>query len=343
MEYYIIAFIFFYISIFLAKWSCEYESGILFVGILPLVFLVVFRGNVGTDTAAYLEIIRATSDSIELKGIEPLFYGLSAGLMALLGNERAVLAIFGVLITLILLFSSSKTEKTCVVLGTCIIPIFYQSMTMNGVRYGLSFSIIVFATVFFLHGHRKSFFFIALLAGLIHISGLMLALSFYVFFEKNIKPYVFIFVFLMIILLSFFFIDIIFIKFFSYLDFKSPSIFSGFSTLVLSLLAIYLLGSIESTDFYFSFRALFIIFLVLSSFILSKFSYAGLRFQSLALFLIFLVMQYKIGSENITLKNKNYIVLLFIGLLGLGFNFNNYINEDVNGESPFLPYKFVWN
>lgn len=342
MEYYIIAFIFFYIFLLLARQSCEYESAFFAIGIAPLVFLAVFRGNVGTDTSTYLEIIRATSESTELVTIEPLFYGLSAGLMFLFNNERVVLAVFGVLITLILFAASSKLEKSGTVFGTCVIPIFYQAMTMNGVRYGLSFSIVVLATVFFLHGYRKSFFFIALLAGLIHVSGLMLALLFYVFFAKNIKLRMFFIILLAGILLSVFFSDIILTKLPNYMDFKSPSIFSGVSIFLLSLLAIYVLGNVEGAGFYFSFRAFLIIFIVVSSFILSKFSYAGLRFQSLILFLIFLVMQYKIASENIVVKNKNYMILIFIGLLGLGFNFNNYINETPDNESPFIPYSFVW-
>ncbi|MFZ3139353.1 EpsG family protein [Polaromonas sp.] len=342
MEYYILAFIFFYIFIFLARQACEYEPIFFIIGIAPLAFLAVFRGNVGTDTSAYLEIIRATSESTELVSIEPLFYGLSAGLMFLFNNEKVVLAVFGVLITLILLAASSKLEKSGTVFGACVIPIFYQAMTMNGVRYGLSFSIVVFATVFFLHGYRKSFFFIALLAGLIHLSGLMLAFLFYIFFVKTIKLQMFFMVLLTGLLLAVFFSDIILTKIPSYMDFKSPSIFSGTSIFLLSLLAIYVLGNLEGVGFYLSFRAFWIIFIVISSFVLSKFSYAGLRFQSLILFLIFLVMQYKIASENIVVKNRNYMILIFIGLLGLGFNFNNYINEEPDGESPFIPFKFVW-
>lgn len=343
MEYYIIVFVFFYIFLFLARYACEYEPAFFAIGILPLVFLTTFRGNVGTDTSTYLDIIRATKESTELVNIEPLFYGLSSGLMFLFGNERVVLALIGVLITFILFLASSKLEKSNSVFGACIIPIFYQGMTMNGVRYGLSFSMVTLACVFLLRGYRKGFFFIALLAGLIHVSGLMLALLFYIFFEKKIKLHIFLSPLLVGGLLLFVFSDIILIKLPYYMDFKSPSIFSGASILVLSLLAIYVLGSMEDSDFYFSFRGFLIIFLVLSSFLLSKFSYAGLRFQSLVLFLIFLIMQYQVASKKIVVENRNYIILVFIGLLGLGFNFNNYIDEGFDGESPFLPYKFVWS
>lgn len=343
MEYYIIAFTFFYTLLFLARQSLEYEPAFVFIGILPLFFLTVLRGDVGTDTSTYLEIIRATDESAQLVSIEPLFSGLSAGLMFLLNNERMVLAVFGVMITFILFAASSKLDKSNTIFGACVVPIFYQAMTMNGVRYGLSFSLVVLAVVFFLYGHRKSFFFIALIAGLIHVSGLLLALLFYGFFQKTIKLYM-VFVSLFVgILLAVFFSDIIFIKFPNYIDFKSPSIFSGLSLFLLSLLAIYVLGNIEDAEFYFSFRAFLIVLLVVGSFVLSKFSYAGLRFQSLSLFLIFLVMQYKIASENIIINHRNYMILVFIGLLGLGFNFNNYIHEGADGDSPFIPYRFFWN
>jgi len=343
MEYYIIAFIFFYAFLFLARYVSEYEPAFLVAGILPLAFLTAFRGDVGTDTFTYLDIIRATKDSTEIVSIEPFFYGLSSGLMFLFDNERVVLAIIGVLITLILFAASSKLEKSSVVFGACIIPIFYQGMTMNGVRYGLSFSMILLATVFFSRGDRKSFFFIVLLAGLTHASGLILALFFYIFFEKKLKLYIFPLIFFVGGVFLFVFADIILTKLPYYIDFKSPSVFSGTSTLVLSLLAIYVLGDIEDSDFYSSFRAFLIIFLVISSFILSKFSYAGLRLQSLVLFLIFLILQYQIAIKKISMHNRNYLILVFIGLLGLGFNFNNYMDEGFDGESPFIPYKFVWS
>lgn len=343
MEHYIISFIFFYIFLILSKKSNGHDFVFIVVGALPLIFLAVFRGSVGTDTESYLGIIAATKESPELINIEPFFQILSTGLMFLFDDEKVALAIIGLLITVILFFSSYKLEKSSAVFGACVIPIFYQAMTMNGVRYGLSFSVVMLASVFFLHGYKKFFFLIAVIAGLIHLSGLLLAVLFFIYIEKNIKFRLYFSVIVMGFLFLIVFGDIFLTKIPYYIDYKSPSVFSGISILLLSFLAIYVLGGIDNSGFNFSSRVFLILLFAVLAFVLSKFSYAGLRFQSLVLFLIILIIQYEIADKMFLVSIKNYAVLVSIGLLGLGFNFNNYVNEDASGESPFIPYRFVWD
>ena len=54
-------------------------------------------------------------------------------------------------------------------------------------------------------------------------------------------------------------------------------------------------------------------------------------------------MQYRLAESKINLSRLSYAWLIVLGLIGIGFNFNNYISEDVNNLSPFIPYKFVWS
>ena len=117
MEYYIVAFIFFYIFLLLSRKSRGHDFIFIVFGTSPLIFLAIFRGNVGTDTESYLGIIAATKESPELINIEPLFQILSAGLMFLFDDERVVLAIIAIIITIILFVSSYGFKKSSAIDG----------------------------------------------------------------------------------------------------------------------------------------------------------------------------------------------------------------------------------
>lgn len=341
MVYYVSSFLFFYFFLFLANRTNNLTPFFIIAGALPLVFLALFRGNVGTDTANYLSIFAAMQSSPELiPKIEPVFYAISWGLMSIFDDPRVIVGLFALIITLTLFFSSIKLEKYGYILGSAIIPIFYQSMTMNGIRYGLSFSIVILSAVYLLRGDRRYFFSIALIAGLIHLSGLFLAALFYLLVKKNRNGYVAVIV--LAIGIIFFFEDALLIKFSAYSELESPSEISGLSLLFLSLSAVTIFIFDKNLNYKFGLQIFIIAFLVIISFILTKFSYAGLRMQSLVLFLIFLIMQYRSAESGIVLSRQSYARLIVVGILGLGFNLNNYMNEDADNLSPFVPYKFVW-
>lgn len=159
MIYYITSFLFFYFFLFLASRNNNLTRFFIIAGALPLVFLALFRGNVGTDTANYLSIFAAMQSSPELiPKIEPVFYAISWGLMSIFDDPRVMVGSFALITTLTLFFSSIKLENYGYILGSAIIPIFYQSMTMNGIRYGLSFSMVTLSAVYLLRGDRIFFF-----------------------------------------------------------------------------------------------------------------------------------------------------------------------------------------
>lgn len=342
MIYYVSSFLFFYFWLFLAKRINGLPSLFIVVGALPLVFLSLFRGNIGTDTANYLSIFEAIQSSPEsIPKIEPVFYGISLGLMSVFDDSRVVIGLFAFITTLVLFFSSIRFEKDCQIFGAAVIPIFYQSMTMNGIRYGLSFAIVILSALYFQRGNKKLFIVTALFSGLIHLSGLFLAVLFYLLVNKNRNSYIVIIA--MAIGTIIFFEDALLIKFFAYSELESPSVTSGLSLLFLSLAVIFIFMVEKNLNYKFGVQIFIILFLVISSFILTKFSYAGLRMQSLVLYLIFLIMQYRFAEGGVALSGRRYALLIVIGFLGVGFNLNNYINEDVDNLSPFLPYKFVWS
>ena len=57
------------------------RTSIIFFSLLPLILLVILRGNVGTDTASYLSIVNEISASGSVAGIEYGFIYLVKALL----------------------------------------------------------------------------------------------------------------------------------------------------------------------------------------------------------------------------------------------------------------------
>jgi hypothetical protein len=64
MQYYIFAFFIYYLAITKTIKNKTPTNKLLFISsLLPIFFIAVFRGDVGTDTNAYLQIIQPTLNS----------------------------------------------------------------------------------------------------------------------------------------------------------------------------------------------------------------------------------------------------------------------------------------
>jgi hypothetical protein len=345
MGYYIAAFFWFYVSVFFAMGCRNLRSEILLIGMLPLILLVILRGNVGTDTLTYLSAFqnwRVTG--VNVLEFEPLFQLIYEGAAYFIESDRVVVAFFGLLITFIFLLAASRIDKKGIIFGACFVPIFYLDMTMNGLRYGLSFAIALLSVAELLRVNERRFWITATAAGLVHLSGLALAILFYMVVKGlRIKFKV---VLLGVSIFGFF----LFHFFSTYLAQRldayevilSPSAVSGLAPLALSLitLLVVVLDPEIRKSRVFPFVALASMSIL--SFVLSRFSYAGLRVQVLVLFLIFMVLQFHVVKEKIILQRNTVGGLIFVGFVGLLAKMRN-INDDFGAEgSPFAPYHFFW-
>ncbi|WP_143224006.1 EpsG family protein [Acinetobacter sp. ANC 5054] len=307
------------------------------LGMIPSVLIVCMKGEVGTDTAAYLSLLK-----LNLNQLNENIYNLEFGflyfskLMNFLNiNAQVALNIFSLIICLILFFNLNKNKNSFIIFSALIFPIFFYDMTMNGVRYGLAFALsipfIIEPAKKILEPNKNKFS--LFLAFLNHKSSfLFVFLKVAVFL--NPKRFLILILFATI---SFYFLkDIILIKISDYSELSSPSITSGLQPLIITFL-IFVVNS-----FFFKInikRNSFLLIIQVLFYLVSQISYAGLRFQFIVLFFLIISL---INDQNC--KNfKLYLLIMYlIGILGFMLRFRNMLQEYGLGDSPFLPYTFFW-
>ncbi|MBM5573550.1 hypothetical protein GKO28_03365 [Deefgea sp. CFH1-16] len=113
---------------------------------IPAFFIIVLRGNVGTDTAVYLQMVLDILSGMEVD----TEYGfvLVVKFFDFLGfNSHFIVNFISgfVVIYSVFIFSSSR-EKFCVFV-MLIFPYFLYDMSMNGIRYGVSFLLAFHAAI----------------------------------------------------------------------------------------------------------------------------------------------------------------------------------------------------
>ena len=318
----------------------------LFILLLPAILLFALRGNVGTDTYFYLGLQDDYSRYGEsLARYEPGFELLGKTLAKIGLNPRFAIATVGLITTFLLCKAYSATKRQMLLLTLVVFPLYFYDFTMNGIRYGLSFSL---ATVcidnLYKKKHRTATIW-GLLAFSMQYSSLLIILPFVGALIK--KKYII--AITGILILAFFglpqyfgfIVDRLAGKQDAYSDIVAPSIFSGIAPLfIVFLMYVNFLRFHINKPYYKLIHAIFL-FEVLS-FVLSKFTYAGLRFQGA--FMYCMILYLKNHSDEIDSKKlKKYIAgYVVISMLGILLFIKN-ISSDIEGNlSPFLPYKFYW-
>ena len=229
------------------------------------------------------------------------------------------------------------------IFGSIVIPYFYLGMVMNGVRYGLAFSLAVLAASYLLKRQSWWFWQISIIAGLSHLSALVLVFLLYIqSYLKNRLPAV---VFTLgggSGVMVFFFYDYLVTKFNAYENILPPSSLSGLATFIISLCTLMIWffdAQLRKNK-----QAIFSLFLlIVLSYALAQITYAGIRFQFLIVFLLVLSIQFQMAYWNIKLGKKAAYMAIFTGFVGLMSKFRNMLDGYGAGESPFLPYVFFWS
>lgn len=335
----------------------KYKSLIFLLGMFPLFLLVAFRGCVGTDTAAYLNIVSLIQVSGTFVGIEQGFVYLIKALLCLSDNSMVVLVLVALVTTIVLLFASKSDDRALFVFLVCIVPLFYLDMTMNGLRYGLSFAFAMLAMSKFYQHHLLVSIILAVVAVLFHVSGLLLFLIAALLADNKYKFFRWlklVGISLLVVLIQYYWADVIQYlsgydmigyldaneKYLAYKNFSSPSWYSGLSTLIISLLLLYVIRGGKSDKALLAAHQFYVLLsLIIATFILTKFSYAGIRLQFVVLFAILLIMQFKPSCTGVMDKTRKKGMLV-IGYLGLLIFVKNLISTQGLGLSPFAPWRF---
>jgi len=364
MCYYISAFAIYGIALLsLMRVSTRFQTIIFSLGLLPVFLLVVCRGNVGTDTAAYLQIIAQVQDGSPLD-MEFGFLLLVKMLLLLDMSPGMILAAIAFISTALLMYAATFSKRSLLVVAFCVVPIFYLDMTMNGLRYGLAFACAMCAVAWFYQGRLVQCFLFSVGSVSFHLSGLFIFVLMAMFSDnrQECKKWLCIGMALFVLVLNnahtgmSFFVDAsagtrlgvfeyLMMKFEAYRNFPSPNWYSGLAPLLLSMMVLGVIKAGTAAEVV-SVRKFYCLLTgVALMFILAKLSYAGLRLQFIFLFFMLLCLQFKPAFACIMNKTQHAMIMrafLVIAMLGMAMFFKNALASEGQGSSPWFPYSHVF-
>jgi uncharacterized membrane-anchored protein YitT (DUF2179 family) len=314
-----------------------------YVFALPLILLAGLRGEVGTDTAGYVQDAQSLIwwGSQAFSGFE-YGYVLLVRFFALVSDDpRVVVALISLLAAVLFFVMLHMWEGGRCILSLVLIPVCYFDFTMNGLRMGIAFPLAVIAT---LQLEKKRFILFYLLAAAaisIQMTAALLLLMLFLArwgVKLSAKTVAYGLLIGATVLCPAYYLlgNQIGYKLLSYSIMYSPTSFSGAGPLAMSFCAC-LLGIWISQK---SHRYLGVTFAViqLAFFGLSSFSYAGLRFQEMALFAQLLALSHWIVRP---LRKRQLAAIALLCCVACGWTARNFIMT--SGEvSSFIPYHFVW-
>ena len=340
MEFYIFSYFFFFSVALLGVGRRNFKLWSL-VGLLPMVILVLLRGAIGTDTPFYQQNIELIQSHDSLAFIfEPGFEFIILAIGRITSDSLVAVKIIA-LITLFFLFSSNWLSPFAgQIISFAFIPYFFLDMTMNGLRYGLAFSICLYALSLFYNKDYIRLTFVGFFAVLIQISSVYVLGFLNLLFNPGLRKFLIAFI-LAGIVLSFSY-DYLSFKTSVNQDLRIVSPTSGVAPLILSSISIAgaLSNSAIRTNFSNQFCILFLMSLM--TYGLTFLSSAGLRFQQLNLFTIFMAIIFAGTLAGVTKSKRIYLSALLVGILGSIFRLNNFIGQAGVDSSSFMPYRFFW-
>ncbi|SHK80165.1 EpsG family protein [Rhodothermus profundi] len=225
------------------------------IGVTLLLSLVaVLRGSVGTDTAVYE---RLATRSEAWSGIEPAFWILMYIFNAITQDPvLTVRAFSGVLAVVLMLYIYRSDEDELFFLMSFFMPLFFYNFSMNVIRVGIAFSILLLALQEDRRGRTLSAMLLGGLSVMFHYS--MIFSLFYLWFNQEYKIeskdrrsimwmiLLFVVMVVLVVLNENYFLA----KLAVYARLEAPSLFSGISRIMLGLVLLtgVFLSSIPATQ-----------------------------------------------------------------------------------------------
>ena len=339
MEYYIIAFLFFYIFCFIKIHKKDKNHLFFIIGTLPIAFLAILRGNVGTDTYSYVTAFNEMQYGPYNYGAEPVFRFLVEGMWAIYPNAQFIISSLALITSFLFIWGAIRAKFGFYFVGLMLFPFFYMEFSMNMLRGGLAGAIFLIAAQYLIEKKDVKYISIAIISIGIHFSSAVLFLFFYLTVRKMRISYV---ITMASILASvyLYFPEYILEKSDLYKGFSASSGVSGIGPLTLSIMMLLIIIRFKSR-FDISKISLSLLFLLtLVAFYTATISYAGLRFQTLFAYLIGVVMLFTYKNTEKNIPTSLLLSISFTGFIGLLLRFRNIINEPLDTYSHFLPYHF---
>lgn len=313
-----------------------------FLAIFCISSIAVFRGSTGTDTANYELILSGLSSEAILGGLEPGFVLASIFLVDLFGSADVALRGLSLLFfVLVALYYSRADINESFVLMVYLAPAYFYTYSMNGVRIGLASVLLLLAAQEFRKGRILRSGAVVLAAVSFHYT-ILFSIGYFlsVLFNKVKIKYVF---FFSVMLLLFFYSasEYILLKLTVYSDFKPPSPLSGLSKVV--VIFVLICGVVfSSLSFIVKVRIFFpAVFFSALAIAVTTISYAGLRLLDLVAFILPLTVLMSHASAGLIFNWKIKASIFLAGFLSMAAVYRSFLIESGQGDSPFLPYKFI--
>lgn len=339
MNYYLLPLVYFYLMFGVGKYLRRPNAYIV-IGALPMIVLALLRGTVGVDTPNYqnaIDLLREQGTALHM--FEPLFEQILLWLICLPVNTMTVLALITLATTIILFVAWLRLELHPLIF-TVVIAQFYVDMTMNGIRYGLAFSIISLAAVMLVSGRKLRFWALVVIASLIHLTSGLLGILLYIVHELRWRAlaYAIPFVFLVVVSFS----DYVLFKIVANEGLQKPEAFSGLAPLGLTWCLLLAWISDRGIRRYALGKLLLLLLLSLLTYGIAQLTFAGLRLQLLVVFLTCLLLACHQRHYGMEITRRTTIIILLIGILFGALKLRNFAQTDESSDAPFVPYKFYW-
>ncbi|MBA5247417.1 EpsG family protein [Marnyiella aurantia] len=325
---------------YISKLKLKSYATFLFLACLPAIVISVLSGDSGTDKESYYGWIgNSFNGNSEKVTYEPGFKYLSLLLSYIYPSVYFIIPAIALLTTLILIKSYSNSKYQLLIFTFLLFPYFYFDMTMNGLRYGLSFALVSLAAHQLSKPKKNSFLFFvfALLAVSMQYSSFLMVVLIYLS-QVNFKKIHLLF----LVVVGYAVVSILDFEYFDnkvdvYNDISRPSGISGLSPLILFF-------TVFLFNWYLQKKLSWIYFVILGleilSFLLSLKSYSGLRFQTLMMFTLLIFIAH---FQTVQVLRKRLLAVFFmIACLSLSLKMRNFMNEEKFVETPFIPYEFFW-
>jgi hypothetical protein len=314
-----------------------------YVFALPLIFLAVLRGDVGTDTTSY---IANAQDIIWWNGQRTfdveVGYVLLVRLIAMFtSNPRVVVAVISLLAAILFFTMLHMWEHGQCIVSLVLIPFCYFSFTMNVLRIGIAFPLAVISVLQLEKRRFVQFYILALLSISIQMTAVVL-LPMLLLARPGVKVSLKgkvcgMLVGAFILYLGYYiFGEMIVYKALSYSIPPSLESNSGMGPLLSSFACS--LVAIWFTEKRHRYLGLIFFLIQVGFYRITAFSYAGLRLQTMALFAQLLALSYYATRP---IKRGQLAIIFMLCCLAL-FAIARNLVATAGEPSAFIPYHFAW-
>lgn len=316
-----------------------------FVVIIAVASIAALRGMVGTDTAGYTHLVRASMSDVQLF-IEPGFLLVVDVAKSLTNDPLLIVNLHSILFfAAIALFAVQATRSELVYVFAYFAPMYFLMYSMNGIRIGLASA---FFLLFFQAWMRRRLV-PAAIYSVVAVSFHFTILVAYVFFligcsqRNSLRSLVTQLVAVSVVIVAATVLQDYFVtKLNLYSDFGTFSELAGVSVIIKVFVFLAFVGQVPLSSRKRYRSTVISVFAILFALGVAQYSYAGLRFLDIFCWGVPLIFMGSV-AHGTPMGRRFSTGLAISGLIGAVAVLRNIWLSAGLGASPFIPYRFIWD